>query len=68
MPRKKSGDGRLMNAQGQELRTVRLDLPADIHKRLRIEAAQREISMAQLARVFVKQGLAKTKNPKGGAK
>jgi plasmid stability protein len=53
-------------------KTVRLDLPADIHKRLRIEAAQREISMAQLARVFVEQGLAKTKtktkNTKGGAK
>jgi plasmid stability protein len=64
MPRKKTDEGRLMDAQGQELRTVRLDLPAEIHKRLRVEAAQREISMAQLARVFVEEGLAKVKDPK----
>ncbi len=68
MPRKKSEKGRLMNAQGEELRTVRLDLPAETHKRLRVEAAQREMSMAQLARGFVEEGLAKAKNTKGGSK
>ena len=53
-----------MSATGELLKTVRLELPADLHKRLRIEAANREMSMAALARVFVEEGLAR-KSPKG---
>jgi hypothetical protein len=66
MPRKKNEKGKLMNAAGQELKTVRLDLPADLHKRLRLEAAHREMSMAQVARIAVEELLAKRKD--GGEK
>ena len=52
-----------MNATGEVLKTVRLELPADLHKRLRVEAANREVSMAALARVFVEEGLVR-KHPR----
>jgi plasmid stability protein len=68
MPRKRSDEGKPMNASGEILKTVRLELPADIHKELRVEAAQREMSMASLARVFVEEGLAKAKKPKSDSK
>lgn len=46
-----------MDATGEILKMVRLELPAEIHKRLRVEAAQREMSMSALARLFVEEGL-----------
>jgi hypothetical protein len=66
MPRKKTDNGKLMNAQGEELRTVRLDLSATVHKKLRVAAAEEEISMAQMARQYVEQalGVAKPKEKK----
>ena len=39
-----------MSATGEILKMVRLELPAELHKRLRVEAAQREMSMSALAR------------------
>ena len=34
MPRKKNEEGKPMDATGQVLKTVRLELPADLHKKL----------------------------------
>jgi hypothetical protein len=65
MPRKRSKDGKIVNATGQELKPVRLELPAGIHKELRFEAARRETSMASAAREIIEEFLAKRK---GGSK
>jgi hypothetical protein len=46
-----------MNAAGQELKLVRLELPIELHKRLRMEAARQERSRAWLARKLVEDGL-----------
>ena len=48
-------------------RAVRLELPLDVHKALRIEAARQEVSMGALARVAVEEYLSKAAPmPKGG--
>jgi plasmid stability protein len=65
MPRKRSDEGKIVNATGQELRPVRLELPVDTHKLLRFEAARREMSMAAAARAIIEEFLAKQK---GGSK
>ena len=62
MPRRKTPEGKPMNATGQELKTVRLELPKDLHKRLRREAAERDMSMAALARLLVDEGLSRKKS------
>ena len=61
MPRKKSIEGKPMNAAGTELKAVRLELSAETHKALRIEAAKQDISMAALVRGLVEGYLAKLK-------
>jgi hypothetical protein len=63
MPRKKAG-GKPVDASGVELRAVRLELPVEAHKALRIEAAKRELSMAQMVRKLVEEFLAKRKPDK----
>jgi hypothetical protein len=52
-----------MNASGVELKAVRLELPAEEHRALRIEAAKEGVSMAALVRRMVEEYLAK-KAPK----
>ena len=64
MPRKTSKEGKPVNAIGTELKAVRLELPLEDHKALRIEAAKEGISMALLVRKLVEQFLAKKKGAK----
>ena len=55
MPYKKTEKGKPMNAQGVELKAVRLDLDATTHRILRVEAAKRDMSMAALVRSLVEE-------------
>jgi hypothetical protein len=57
MPRKKTKEGKLMSATGEILRPIRLDLSVEMHRRLRIQAAKEDKSMAALARELVEEGL-----------
>jgi hypothetical protein len=59
MPRKRNTEGKMMNATGEALKPIRLDLTAEMHKRLRIQAAKEDKSMAALARELVEEGLKK---------
>jgi hypothetical protein len=45
----------------EELKAVRLELPIDVHRELRIEAAKRDTHMSALARVAVEEFLARRK-------
>lgn len=56
-----------MNAAGEELKAVRLELPLEVHRQLRMQAAKEEVSMAALCKRLVDEYL-KTQKPKGGAK
>jgi hypothetical protein len=67
MPRKQSGKGKPVNAAGEELKAVRLELPLEMHRQLRMQAAKEEMSMAALCKRLVDEYL-KTQKPKGGAK
>jgi predicted HicB family RNase H-like nuclease len=56
MGRKKTkGDD--VNATDEELRAVRLELPPETHKQLRLEAAKQDVSLAALARIAVEDYL-----------
>jgi plasmid stability protein len=62
MLRKKKPKGKPMNATtGTEAKAVRLELPADLHKQLRVEAAKHGQSMAALVRDLVEGFLAARK-------
>jgi predicted HicB family RNase H-like nuclease len=63
MPRKLS-KGKPVSATGTELKAVRLELTAETHKQLRIEAAKQDMSMAALVRGLVEEYLAKRKGSK----
>jgi hypothetical protein len=45
----------------EKLRAVRLELPEDVHKLLRREAAEQDKSLGELARQFVTEALTKRK-------
>lgn len=49
-----------------KLRAVRLELPEELHRLLRLEAAKRDTSLAELARALVSEALSKP-GRKGGA-
>jgi hypothetical protein len=66
MPRKQSGKGKPVNAAGEELKAVRLELPLETHRRLRMQAAKEEMSMAALCKRLVDEYL--KAQAKGGAK
>ena len=55
--------GRKMSAVVEEtgLKLVRLELPTDVHKQFRVEAAKEGLSMAALARKLVKEWTTKRK-------
>ena len=53
-------------AAPEKLRAVRLELPEEIHKLLRKEAAEQDKSLGELAREFVTEALTRRKT--GGAK
>jgi len=61
MPRKLSPAGKPTDVEGTELKAVRVELTPDVHKRLRVEAARQDRSMASLVRVLVEDYLAKRK-------
>ena len=54
-----------MPATEQKLRAVRLELPEDVHKLLRRQAADEDKSLGELARRFVTEALTQRK---GGGK
>lgn len=58
MPHKSSKEGKPVNAVGSELKAVRLELPLEDHKKLRVEAAKQGTSMASLVRRLVEEFLA----------
>ena len=60
MPPKRPKKEEEMPATSEKLRAVRLELPEDVHKLLRLEAARRDMSLGDLARVLVSESL-KTK-------
>jgi hypothetical protein len=64
MARKQAGGKTEMNATQEKLRAVRLELPEDVHKLLRLEAAKQDTSLAALARIAVEEYLKR----KGGGK
>jgi hypothetical protein len=66
MPRRRSEKGYAMNSQGVELRAVRLELPLELHRELRIEAAKQDKSMSALAQIAIEEYLARKR--KGGGK
>ena len=57
MPRKQSGKGKIVNAAGEELKAVRLELPIETHRQLRMQAAKEEKSMAALVKSLVEDYL-----------
>jgi len=67
MARKKAQDTEKtdMPAVEQKLRMVRLELPEDFHKLLRLEAAKRDISLAALAREAVEAYLTRAGKASG---
>lgn len=56
MARKKTDEA----AQEPKLRAVRLELPEDVHRLLRLEAARRDVSLGELAREYVTTALVGT--------
>jgi hypothetical protein len=65
MARKKTEGNPEMPATEIRLRAVRLELPEDVHKLLRLEAARRDVSLGELARLFVTEALRPSKRGKG---
>jgi hypothetical protein len=63
MARKKPTEQEPMEAVASETKFVRLELPIETHRKLRLQAAKEEVSMAQLAKTAVEEYLAK--RPKG---
>jgi hypothetical protein len=55
MGRKKAGVHQDMETT--QLRAVRLELPADVHRALRLEAATQDVSLGALARIAVEDYL-----------
>jgi hypothetical protein len=58
--RKYGGKNMPVSAQ-EDVRAVRLELPLEIHKQFRIEAAKEDTSMASIARRLVEEWVAKRK-------
>lgn len=58
MPGKRSKE-KLVNAAGTELKAVRLELTADSHQELRVEAAKHGMSMSAFVRRMVEDHLSK---------
>jgi hypothetical protein len=59
MPRKKSPEGGFVDTEGKLLKAVRVELTADDHKRLRVLAANNDMSMGALVRGLIKEHLAR---------
>ena len=57
MARKKLEGKPEMRATGSKLRAVQLELPEDVHRLLRLEAAREDMSLGELARKLVTDAL-----------
>ena len=55
-----------MPATASETKFVRLELPIEMHRALRMEAARQEVSMAQLAKIAVEEFLERRKGTRKG--
>jgi predicted HicB family RNase H-like nuclease len=65
MARKKTEGKPDMPATEEKLRAVRLELPEDVHKLLRLEAARQDASLGELARQYVTDALKRPRRGKG---
>jgi hypothetical protein len=63
MARKQSTGSKTVpaTATSEQVRAVRLELPIELHKQFRIEAAKEDTSMAAIARRLVEEWMAKRK-------
>jgi len=61
MARKRGKEKPDMEATAERLRAVRLELSEEEHAALRIEAAKQDLSLMQMARMLVREGLARRK-------
>jgi hypothetical protein len=63
MAKKQAKRGRPVSttATEEDLKAIRLELPIDLHRELRIEAAKRDTHMSALARIAVEEFLARTR-------
>jgi hypothetical protein len=52
-------------ASGEEVKAVRLELPPNLHRELRIEAAKRDTHMSALARIAVEEFLDRARKAGG---
>ena len=52
----------------QTIKKMRVDLPAWLHKEIRKEAAERELSMMQTAIGILEEYFEKRREPRGGRK
>ncbi len=65
MARKKAEGAEPMDATAERLRAVRLELGEELHKLLRKEAAERDLSLGETARQLIDEALRrKPANPK----
>jgi predicted HicB family RNase H-like nuclease len=67
MARKKTEGKPTMPATAakEKLRAVKLELPEDVHKLLRLEAAKQDTSLGELARQFVTEALKRPRRGRG---
>jgi plasmid stability protein len=59
MPRKRNEEGQAVNAAGEALKVVRLELSPEMHLKLRVAAAKENKSMSAMAREVVEEFLKK---------
>jgi hypothetical protein len=64
MARAKSKGAKGMVGTENEAKSIRLELPPDVHHTFRVEAAKEGMSMAAVARRLVEQYLSKRKGSK----
>jgi predicted HicB family RNase H-like nuclease len=58
---RKKAEKKDVPATETEIKFVRLELPIETHRSLRMEAARQEVSMARLARIAVEEYLERRK-------
>lgn len=71
MARNKTAETGSMPTTAEKLRAVRLELSEDVHKLLRLDAAERDTSLGELARHYVTLALRQprmTRTMQGGDK
>jgi plasmid stability protein len=59
MPRNRNQEGKIVDAAGQTLKVVRLELSPEMHLKLRVTAAKENKSMSTMAREVIEEFLKK---------